>query len=155
MAQSRFALRWRDAEGRSHLGYNYRQTTVGPNGETRVLFSYDAPPTFESTYQDWHTGTAYEPGHHGERPIGELYTLLLRASELGRSALDRFLTEADEAGYAVARWFSGRRDRAGVRAIRQDGDPIQAMTFLLRKRPQSRTQNTTSPNSGSTTCCAH
>lgn len=141
MAQSRFALRWRDADGRRHLGYNYRQTTVDRDGNSRVLFSYDTPLTFESTYQDWHTGTAYEPGHHGKRPIGELYTLLPRTSERGRSALDRFLTEADEAGYDVARWFSGRRDRAGLRAISQDGDPIQAMTFLLHKRPQEDQQS--------------
>lgn len=136
--RSPYALRWTDAEGHSHLGYNFRRTTVDRDGNSRVLFYYDAPPTFEDIYQDWHIGTAYKPGHYGKRPIGELYTLLLPRDELGREALDRFLTEADEAGYDVARWFSGRRDEAGLRAISQDGNPVQAMTYLLRKRSEDK-----------------
>src|SRR5512135_2791589 len=121
--RSSFALRWRDAEDRGHLGYNYRQATIGPNGKSRVLSYYDEPPTFESTYRSWHVGTAYERDRYGARPLGELYTLLPRRGELDRDALDRFLTEADEAGYDVARWFSGRRDEAGLRAVGQEGPP--------------------------------
>lgn len=143
MADSRFALEWRDARGSKHLSYNHRLSTIDRDGNERVLFYHDTPPTFESTYEGWRVGTAYEPGHYGKRPIGDLYTMLLRKGELGRTALDRFLTGAAEAGYDVARWFSGRRDRAGLRqggapaGTSVDGTPVQAMTFLLQKRPKN------------------
>ncbi len=72
MAESRFVLEWTDSQG-GHLGYNYRRTTVGLDGQNRVLYHYDEPPTFENTYRDYYVGITPVVGQDGEIRSGSLY----------------------------------------------------------------------------------
>ncbi len=130
MAGSRFALAWTDEQGRSHLAYNYRRTTVDRDGRERVLFHYANPPTFESDYAAWHVGPARIMGPDESVQTGEFYGLYLDlASRQGRQALKRFLRDADEAGYGVTSWFSTPRSGATTR----EGAPVTSLTFLLQQ----------------------
>jgi hypothetical protein len=133
MANSPFALKWTDEQGRSHLGYNYGQTTVGRDGVSRVDFYYDAPPTFESTYEGWRVGTAPVVGPDGEVHPAALYTLHLNLrSRRGREVRDKFLREADEAGYGVTSVTDVFP--APPRMATGEGSPVMSLSFLLQER---------------------